>query len=268
MSLSDIDPITVMAVMAAVALLPIAVVMTTSFLKISVVLALLRNAIGVQQVPPNMALNGLALILSAYVMAPVLGQVADAIREPETPVAQGSHDALPDDAVEAGSGGSSEGGGGSSAPPPVSRYAPSGASTPDGPGAASGKLDRMLDAVQRGAAPMRAFMMKFSKPAHRQFFVDTAASLWGEGAVRGLQEDNFFVLVPAFVLSQLNSAFQVGFLLYLPFIIIDLIVSNVLLAMGMMMVSPVTIAIPLKLFLFVMLDGWTLLIKGLVLSYS
>jgi type III secretion protein R len=224
MSLSVIDPVTLIVVMACVAMMPIAVVMTTSFLKISVVLALLRNAIGVQQVPPNMALNGLALILSAYVMAPVLGKVLDEVRQVYT---TGTEQAAP-----------------------------------------SQRFDDLMEAVERGSVPMRAFMIKQSNPAQRRFFVDTATSLWGEEAAKGLQEDNLLVLIPAFVVSQLNAAFQVGFLLYLPFIIIDLIVSNILLAMGMMMVSPVTIAIPLKLFLFVMVDGWTKLIQGLVLSYS
>lgn len=83
-----------------------------------------------------------------------------------------------------------------------------------------------------------------------------------------MRETDLIVLVPAFLLSELTVAFQVGFLLYLPFVIIDLIVSNILMAMGMMMVSPVTISMPLKLFLFVMVDGWSRLIQGLVLSYA
>jgi type III secretion protein R len=212
MSLSGIDPVSLIVVMACVALMPIAVVMTTSFLKISVVLALLRNAIGVQQVPPNMALNGLALILSAYVMAPVLGKVVQEVKQVYSAGFE--------------------------------------------QGAQGQRFEDLMNAVERGSEPMRAFMLKQSKPAQRRFFVDTATSLWGAEAASGLQEDNLLVLIPAFVVSQLNAAFQIGFLLYLPFIIIDLIVS------------PVTIAIPLKLFLFVMLDGWTKLVQGLVLSYS
>jgi type III secretion protein R len=224
MSVSGIDPINLIVIMACVALLPVAVVMTTSFLKISVVLALLRNALGVQQVPPNMALNGLALILSAYVMAPVLGKVLDEVRQVYPAVAQTE--------------------------------------------TSEQRFDTLITAVDRGLGPMRGFMLKHSSPVQRTFFMDTAASLWGEEAAKGLQDDNLLVLIPSFMVAQLTSAFQVGFLLYLPFIIIDLIVSNILLAMGMMMVSPVTIAIPLKLFLFVMLDGWTKLIQGLVLSYT
>ncbi|ANN69803.1 type III secretion system export apparatus subunit SctR [Bordetella bronchialis] len=222
--MNDVDPVALIVVIACVAIMPLAIMLTTSFLKISVVLALLRNAIGVQQVPPNMALNGLALILSLYVMAPVLGKVAEEVKH----------------TYEAGT-----------APEPGAQ-----------------RFDTLMKAIERGAAPLKAFMTKHSSPGQRQFFMDTAVSLWGPQEASGLREDNLLVLIPAFVVSQLTAAFQVGFLLYLPFIIIDLIVSNVLLAMGMMMVSPVTIAIPLKLFLFVMLDGWTKLIQGLVLSYS
>ncbi|NMK50028.1 type III secretion system export apparatus subunit SctR [Achromobacter sp. Bel] len=224
------DPISLAVVLALLALVPLAAVMTTSFLKIAVVLTLVRNALGVQQVPPNIALYGLALILSAYVMGPVVMQIGDELR------------AVPA-AVEAPASG------------------PSAAPAPD-------RLNSILDAVARGAEPMRAFMLKNSKPEQRDFFVRTARGLWGEQQARNLKQDDLLVLIPSFLVSELTAAFQIGFLLYLPFVIIDLIVSNILLAMGMMMVSPITISMPLKLFLFVMVDGWTRLIQGLVLSYS
>lgn len=217
------DPISLAVVLALLALVPLAAVMTTSFLKIAVVLTLVRNALGVQQVPPNMALYGLALILSAYVMGPVVMQIGDELR----------------------------------APPAAAQGTPE----PD-------RLEGILDAVARGAEPMRGFMLKNSRPEQRDFFLRTARGLWGEQQARNLKEDDLLVLIPSFLLSELTAAFQIGFLLYLPFVIIDLIVSNILLAMGMMMVSPVTISMPLKLFLFVMVDGWTRLIQGLVLSYT
>ncbi|EHK65666.1 type III secretion system export apparatus subunit SctR [Achromobacter arsenitoxydans] len=223
------DPISLAVVLALLALVPLAAVMTTSFLKIAVVLTLVRNALGVQQVPPNMALYGLALILSAYVMGPVVMQIGDELRAPPAAVAPG--------------------------------VATPGVATPD-------RLEGIMDAVARGAEPMRAFMMKNSRPEQRDFFVRTARELWGEQAARNLKQDDLLVLIPSFLVSELTAAFQIGFLLYLPFVIIDLIVSNILLAMGMMMVSPVTISMPLKLFLFVMVDGWTRLIQGLVLSYG
>jgi len=221
-----LDPISLAIGLALLALLPLAAVMTTSFLKIAVVFALVRNALGVQQVPPNMALYGLAAILSVYVMGPVVMQVGQELR--------------------------------------AAREHPA----PTAPGQQPDQVGAMLEAVARGAEPMRAFMLRNSKPEQRDFFVRTARHLWGEAQARDLREDDLIVLVPAFLVSELTAAFQIGFLLYLPFVIIDLIVSNILLAMGMMMVSPVTISMPLKLFLFVMVDGWTRLIQGLVLSYT
>ena len=225
--MSEFDPISLALVLALLALVPLAAVMTTSFLKIAVVLMLVRNALGIQQVPPNMALYGLALILSAYVMAPAVKQIGDELRL-SSPSAQ----------VE------------SLEPAPASGVA------------------GIVGAVQRGAEPLRDFMLKNSRDNQRDFFVRTARVLWGEEQARAVKETDLLVVIPAFLVSQLTAAFEIGFLLYLPFVIIDLIVSNILLAMGMMMVSPVTISMPLKLFLFVMIDGWTRLIQGLVLSYA
>src|SRR5262249_19676176 len=112
------------------------------------------------------------------------------------------------------------------------------------------------------------FLVQHSKPQQRAFFMGTARKLWDPSMVAGLKDTDFVVLIPSFLVSELTSAFEMGFLLYLPFIVIDLIVSNILLSMGMMMVSPVTISLPLKLFLFVMVDGWSRLIHALVLSYT
>ena len=223
----NFDPISLAIALALLALLPLVAVMTTSFLKLAVVFALVRNALGVQQVPPNMALYGLAAILSVYVMGPVVMQVGQELRAASEPTSQ----SVPADT-------------------------------------AADPVGAMINAVARGAEPMRAFMLKNSRPEQRDFFVRTARHLWGETQAQELRQDDLIVLIPAFLVSELTAAFQIGFLLYLPFVIIDLIVSNILLAMGMMMVSPVTISMPLKLFLFVMVDGWTRLIQGLVLSYS
>ena len=210
------DPITLALVLALMALLPTVVVVTTSFLKITVVMALLRNALGVQQVPPNLALHGMALILSAYIMAPVGAHMVDRLS------------AKPD---------------------------------------ALSNVSSLVSSVRESAEPLREFMLRNSKAEQRDFFVRTAQRLWGPELSAGMTERDFMVLMPAFMVSELTAAFQVGFLLYLPFVVIDLIVSNILLAMGMMMVSPVTISLPLKLFLFVMLDGWSRLIQSLILSY-
>jgi type III secretion protein R len=110
--------------------------------------------------------------------------------------------------------------------------------------------------------------MKHSGKKERVFFVQAAQKLWTPEHAADLKEDNLLVLVPAFTVGELTSAFQIGFLLYLPFVAIDLIISNILLAMGMMMVSPTTISLPFKLLLFVLVDGWGRLVHGLVLTYA
>lgn len=213
----NFDPITLAVLLALMALLPTLVVVCTAFLKIVVVMSLLRNALGVQQMPPNLALYGMALILAAYVMAPVGVHMFERIG------------AQPDNLKS---------------------------------------LPAFIASVREGAEPLRDFMVKNSRPEQRDFFVRTAQRMWGPDLSAGVGPRDFLVLMPAFVVSELTAAFQIGFLLYLPFVVIDLIVSNILLAMGMMMVSPVTISLPLKLFLFVMVDGWSRLIQGLVLTYA
>ena len=215
--MSNFDPITLAVLLALMALMPTLVVVSTSFLKIAVVMSLLRNALGVQQMPPNLALYGMALILSAYVMAPVGMHMFDRLTER----------------------------------PDTLKNVPS-----------------LVGTVREGAEPLREFMLKNSRAEQRDFFVRTAQRMWGPKLSEGVTQRDFIVLMPAFVVSELTAAFQIGFLLYLPFVVIDLIVSNILLAMGMMMVSPVTISLPLKLFLFVMVDGWSRLIQGLVLTYA
>jgi type III secretion protein R len=115
---------------------------------------------------------------------------------------------------------------------------------------------------------LRAFLMEHTTASQREFFLTTATRLWPASMAETVTPDSFFILAPAFTVAELTAAFEIGFLIYLPFVVIDLIVSNILLAMGMMMVSPMTISLPLKLFLFVMVDGWSRLVEGLILSYA
>ena len=116
--------------------------------------------------------------------------------------------------------------------------------------------------------PFREWLSHHTAPRERAFFIHTAENLWGkEDEPATVDPESFYILLPSFCVSELTKAFQIGFLVYLPFIAIDIIVSNILLAMGMMMVSPVTISLPFKLLLFVMVNGWTLLIQGLVRGY-
>ena len=197
---------------------PSVVIILTSFLKISVVLMILRQALGLQNIPSNTALNGLALILSVYVMAPVSYSVYQEFEKRE---------------VDMGDLGNQQ----------------------------------TREAFTASLEPMRFFLSKHSGEAQKQFFFLNAERFIGERMGSVIDSEDFIVLIPAFTVSQLKSAFEIGFLIYLPFIVIDLIVSNVLLALGMMMVSPMTISLPFKLLLFVAVDGWSRLIEGLILSF-
>ena len=126
-----------------------------------------------------------------------------------------------------------------------------------------------MEIALKSAEPYRQWLDKQTGERERAFFVATAERLWSKDGVESAVVDpnSFHILIPSFCVSELSRAFKIGFLVYLPFIAIDIIVSNILLAMGMMMVSPVTISLPFKLLLFVMVDGWTLLIQGLVRGY-
>jgi type III secretion protein R len=198
---------------------PLIAIMATAFLKISVVIFIIRNALGIQQIPPNMAINGLAIILSIYIMAPV-GMETYKILSSQTT----NFEKLQD--------------------------------------------PEALAELATSLEPMQSFLLKHSDKIQRDFFVRTTKKLWPEEYSKDVTETNLLILLPAFTLTELTEAFEVGFLLYLPFITIDLVISNILLAMGMMMVSPMTISLPFKLLLFVLVDGWTRLIHGLVLTYQ
>jgi type III secretion protein R len=218
MPLPNADPISLFLVMLAMAVLPFAAMVVTSYTKIAVVLGLLRNAIGVQQVPPNMVLNGIALIVSCYVMAPVLMEASDHIQ----------------------------------------------LSTAAG---APSNAQQIISAADAAREPFRRFLDKHADANEKAFFLKSAAAVWPPERAQQLKKDDLLVLAPAFLLTELAAAFRIGFLLYLVFIVIDLVIANVLLAMGLSQVTPTNVAIPFKLLLFVVLDGWSKLIHGLVLTY-
>lgn len=211
------DPFLLIGVIGIVGVLPFMVVMCTSFVKIIVVFSLIRQALGVQQIPPNMVLNGMALILTIFVMAPVGIAVFEEIQQIDPSV------------VDAAA------------------------------------LANLLEAASQ---PFRSFLAYNTSETERDFFIELALKVWPPEVRDNANPDNYLILVPSFMLSELNAAFKIGFLLYLPFIAIDLIISNILLAMGMMMVSPMTISLPFKLLLFVFLSGWTQIIQGLILTYQ
>lgn len=212
------DPFSLIVLFVGLSLLPFVAMIATSYLKIVVVISLIRNALGIQSIPPNMVVNALAMILTFYIMAPTCSQ--------SWAVAQESLANKPANVFE-------------------------------------------TDAVAKAAEPFRQFLVKETSDRERAFFVRTAEELWSDenGEPARIDPESFYILLPSFCVSELTKAFQIGFLVYLPFIAIDIIVSNILLAMGMMMVSPVTISLPFKLLLFVMVDGWTLLIQGLIRGY-
>jgi len=213
-----VDPLSLLLLLAAMAVLPFAAMVVTSYAKIVVVLGLMRNAIGVQQVPPNTVLNGIALILSCYIMAPVM---MDAARG----VAVG---------------------------------------TPNG---TQSNAQQMLAMAESAQGPFREFLKKHAHEREKQFFLRSAGLVWPAVHAKQLKKDDLMVLAPAFLLTELTAAFRIGFLLYLAFTVIDLVIANVLLAMGLSQVTPTNVAIPFKLLLFVSLDGWSRLVHGLVLTY-
>jgi len=217
MELNVPNPLIMMLALAVLSLAPFIAMMVTSFVKITVVFSLVRNALSIQQIPPNMVLNGLAMILSVYVMAPVMQQGYRSLRELD---------------IE------------------------------------NASFAEIETALSGALQPLKGFLKKHAAEREVNFFYGSAGKLWEPEQARELSRDDLLVLIPAFTITELQHAFLIGFLVYLPFVAIDLIVSNVLLSMGMMMVSPVTIAIPFKLLLFVVVDGWTQLAHSLILSYS
>ena len=241
MDLSTFTPGSALVVVIALAIAPFFAVMVTSFTKIVVVLSLLRNALGLQQVPPNIVLNGLSLVLTLYVMYPVGQQMQNAIAQNNGGAAAVSAPMVP------GPGGAPVGGAGS--------------------GGVLQSTNSMLNAVDAGKEPLRNFLLKHSSPTERGFFLKTARRVGEPNRAAEMTERDFIVVIPAFVVRELSLAFQVGFLIFLPFLVIDLVISNILLAMGMMRLSPTTISRPFKLLLFVLVDGWVKLAHGLVLSY-
>jgi type III secretion protein R len=128
-------------------------------------------------------------------------------------------------------------------------------------------LPGLMGVADKAKEPLRGFLIRHTSDSERAFFLRTAQRLLPADKRETLTDQDLVVVVPSFTVSELSEAFQIGFLIYLPFLIIDLVVSNILLAMGMMMLSPTTVSLPFKLLLFVLLDGWSKLVHGLVLTY-
>lgn len=212
------DPVWLIVLGVGLGIMPLFLMMATSYVKIVVVLLLVRNALGVQQIPPQMVINGLAMVLTVFIMAPV-GYDTMALLEKETA--------------------------GREAIAPTEVFA----------------------VAEKVSPPLKQFLTVNTDERVSNMFVSTAQRIWPEEMRGSVKRDDWAVLIPSFTITELTKAFQIGFVLYLAFIAIDLIISNILLAMGMMMVSPMTISLPFKLLLFVTLDGWLKITQGLLLSY-
>lgn len=218
------NPVVLVIIMGAMALAPFALIMLTSFVKISVVLSILRSALGTQQVPPNQVITGISLILTIFIMSPVVEKMY----------------------AEAGNVGQTE-----------AIFSET-------------SVKQIFEAAKRGREPLRQFLERHAKAFDRNMFLELAKAMAKRNGNNPdeIQITDFRIVIPAFVTSQLTEAFQIGFLLFIPFLVIDMVVSNILQAMGMFMLSPTMISLPFKLLLFVLVDGWVLLIRSLVLGYA
>ncbi|GAA4874511.1 flagellar type III secretion system pore protein FliP [Ferrimonas pelagia] len=201
----------ILALMTVLTFLPAMVILMTSFTRIIVVLAILRQALGLQQTPSNQVLLGISLFLSLFIMTPVLDRVYE--------------DALvPYMAEEIG----------------------------------------MMEAMAQAKAPVHGFMLSQTRNTDLNTFLEIS----GRTDITQREAVPMTVLIPAFVTSELKTAFQIGFMLFIPFLVIDLVVASVLMAMGMMMLSPMIVSLPFKIMLFVLVDGWNLVMGTLAVSFG
>jgi len=202
--------IQILVLMTLLTLLPAAILSTSAFVRIIIVLSILRQALGTAQTPPNQVLLGIALFLTFFVMSPV---ISDIHQNAATPYIDGSLTAS--------------------------------------------------EAVTKGVEPLRNFMLNQTRESDLQLF----ASIAGRTDIASVDDTPLSIVVPSFMVSELKTAFQIGFLVFIPFLVIDLVVSSVLMSMGMMMLSPMIISLPFKIMLFVMVDGWALILGTLASSF-
>ncbi len=201
----------VLAMMTALSFIPAIVMLMTSFTRIIVVLAILRQALGLQQTPNSQILVGISLFLTFFIMAPVFDEIHQTAVEPYLNEEMTS-----------------------------------------------------IEAYEKGKIPMREFMLAQTRISDLQTFAEIA----GYTQLNAPEELPMSVIIPSFVTSELKTAFQIGFMFFIPFLIIDLVVASVLMAMGMMMLSPMIVSLPFKLMMFVLVDGWSLVMSTLAKSFG
>ncbi len=211
-ALPDLEPsLQIVVLMVLLSMLPLMIVTMTPFLRISIILGLLRTSLGTQQIPPNMVVIGMAIILTSYIMGPTLNEINEKALIP-----------------------------------------------------LSNQRITVPQAVGEAYKPLRRFMLKQTETKDLAFFY----RLSNTPNPKSPDEVEFRPLISAFLLSELRTSFQIGFLIFIPFLVIDLIIANILLALGMIMLSPTIVSLPFKLLIFVAVDGWSLIIKGLVQSFN
>lgn len=201
---------------SGLSLLPFLVVMGTAFTKISIVLMLLRNALGVQQAPSSLVINSLALTMTIFIMVPVGENLLQQLQDKQI--------SLQD-------------------------------------------WDSATELFEIVSSAFQGYLTKHTADDEILFFINSANMMWPESLHDSITRDNIFILLPAHAISEISRAFEIAFLLFLPFVIVDMVVSNVLLSLGAMMVPPMLISLPIKLLLFIAADGWTRLLHSLILSY-
>ena len=200
----------VLALMTVLTMAPSILVMMTSFTRIVIVLAFLRQALGTQQSPPNQVLIGMAMFLTMFTMAPIANQIQSVALKPYF----------------------------------------------------AEQID-FVTAAERAATPIRAFMLKQTREKDLSLFIGLSNSK----QPKTIKDVAITTIIPAFLISELKTAFQIGFMLFVPFLIVDMVVASVLLSLGMMMLPPILISMPFKLMLFVMVDGWALIVGSLMNSF-
>ena len=200
----------ILVLMTLLTLLPAAILSSSAFVRIIIVLSILRQALGTAQTPPNQVLLGVALFLTFFVMAPVIETVYEDAAQPYM----------------------------------------------------AGEMD-MSSALSTALEPVREFMINQTRESDLELF----AGIAGQASVDSVDEVPMSMIIPSFMVSELKTAFQIGFLVFIPFLVIDLVVSSVLMSMGMMMLSPMLVSLPFKIMLFVLVDGWALILGTLASSF-
>jgi len=217
-------PLVLVIALAVVGLVPFIAVMLTSFVKIVVVLAMIRTALGTQQIPPNQVITGMALILTIYIMLPVGLEIQREVKG----------------IIQTKTG---------------------------KPLLSNTSVDLLVKGVEKGREPLRNFLIRHCHNKDRELFYQLGKKMRIPEDRKSLTARDFSVIVPAFIISELKEAFQIGFIIFLPFLVIDMVIANILLSLGMFMLSPVMISLPFKILLFVLVDGWYLITRGLLIGY-